>query len=1033
MTTAIFGRDNWVARLRDDVSRAVTSHGGLVLVSGEAGIGKTTLIGTAVEYARSLGALAAVGTCSGSQGTPMLWPWIQAFRALQRALGPADFDALSADVGLDPTDLAALDDPDGVAFTYFDAVATLLATISHRHPLVVIIEDLHWADVTSVHLLTFLARHTWFERILVIGTYRDTEIDPGREVHRELSRLTPQAGSIQLAGLDVEAVGALVHRVTGKHPPDSFVQRLHRRSGGNPFFVEQMARLWVSGHGEQALTPGVTDAVRRRLRPLAPPTLTLVQAAAVIENPTTLRVLAAVTGLPVDDCSSALAAALAARLLRTTGEGMYEFVHDLVRATVLTDLDAITEAQLHAAVVNALDDHPQAMLPGQAADHALRAGDLIEPERTVDLLIAAGRDANSRLDLRASVDFYRRAAALTTDPDRRTLIRLDLAGEMHFAAILNRSPRTDAVALMTEVLDEATHRSTVTAARVAVGLRSHSEVDRHRVMALLRSSAASLLRSPLPEADDDLYRAVVEHLADAARADADDEALSTMLSVHHAVLWHPGRAAERRRVMTELQTVARRHGDRTTEQFAASLLWVTMLEQNDAGYLEQYRAFATLAARYQTPIFAASEHIDGALIAGFRGRFDEAWERCGRAEEAVPQEQAFAWTLHYLRWVLHLRHGDLEQARQTLRLLADGAFHVEVLSAAQAVEEGRHREAIALLEHVHEDDERVPRILYDRVLALSAAGAGDGDLVARARDRLAQLSGTWSVDLYGMDLGGPVDLYLGLLDAAVGAHDRAVGFLERATRQAVHLSSPYWAARAQLALIEVLPADDPRRATVRETLLPLVAELDVPVFERRIGELSRPMASTASPHPQEGNVFCRQGASWQITWAGQAITLPHAKGLADLHTLLSASGSQIASTALLNPHRDPHVDAALRFGGEPVLDDTARQRYRTRLTELDELLDTAGLAGDIERRDQLLAERDALIAELRVAARLGGRPRRLGDETERARKTVTARIRDALRKIEAAHPALGEHLLASVSTGTFCSYRPADPVTWRLR
>ncbi|WP_166375834.1 ATP-binding protein [Aeromicrobium phragmitis] len=1035
MSTAIFGRDDWISRLRDDVARTVTSHGGLVLVSGEAGIGKTTLIGASIEHARSLGAVAAVGTCSSSQGTPMLWPWTQAFRALQRALGTAEFDALAADVGLDPTELGGIDDRSGPEFAFFDAVATLLAMISHRQPLVVVIEDLHWADATSVQLLEFLARHTWFERILVIGTYRDTEIDPAREAHRVLTALMPQAGTIQLAGLDLEAVGDLVHRVTGQHPPATFVQRLHHRSGGNPFFVEQTARLWASGHGEQALTPGVTDAVRSRLRPLPSATLALLQAAAVLGNPSTLRVLAAIAGQSIDDCSSALAAALTARLLRTTSEGVYEFVHDLVRETVLNDLDPATEARWHAAIVRVLDDHPQAVLPGQAAEHAVQAGELIDAERTVDLLVAAGRDANSRLDLPTSTGYYRQAAAITRDVERRALIRLDLAAEMHFAARLERTPRAEAVALLNELLDEATQRSPVTAARLALGLYSYSEIDRRRVMALLRTSSAALLSGPLPEADDDVYSAVVEHLAEAARADADDDSLSTMLSVHHAVLWRAGKAAQRQRVVAELQTVARRHGDRTTEQFAASLLWATMLEQNDPGYLEQYRAFAALASRYETPIFAASEHIDAALIAGFRGRFDEAWERCERGEKALPHERIFNWAVHYLRWVLHLRRGDGEQARHALSLLADSAFNYDVLCAAQAAEEGRYREALDLLERVDENGDGVPRILYDRVLALAAAGTGDAVLIDRARERLIALSGTWSVDLYGMELGGPIDLYLGMLETAAGHQHLAVEYLERAARQAEHLSSPFWAATAQLALIEALRDDDPRRHAVEERLVPTLADLDAPRLERRAAEvLSRPARPTERPaEPREGNEFRRDGALWRLGWKGEAVTLPHAKGLADLHTLITASGADISSADLLNPHHDPQVEATLRLRAEPVLDDTARQQYRTRLEELDELLDAAGLAGDVERRDALLVERTALIDELRAATRIGGRPRRLGDETERARKTVTARIRDALRKIDAAHPALGAHLRGSVNTGTFCSYRPSEPVDWRLR
>ena len=126
------------------------------------------------------------------------------------------------------------------------------------------------------------------------------------------------------------------------------------------------------------------------------------------------------------------------------------------------------------------------------------------------------------------------------------------------------------------------------------------------------------------------------------------------------------------------------------------------------------------------------------------------------------------------------------------------------------------------------------------------------------------------------------------------------------------------------------------------------------------------------------------------------------------------------------------VRAARRMGGDPVLDDEAKARYKRRLTQLDDEIDRATLRGDDARAATLDRERDALLTELRAAAGLAGRTRRLGDEAERARKTVTARIRDTLRKLDDQHPELAAHLRESVSTGATCVYQPGAPVRWTL-
>ena len=135
---------------------------------------------------------------------------------------------------------------------------------------------------------------------------------------------------------------------------------------------------------------------------------------------------------------------------------------------------------------------------------------------------------------------------------------------------------------------------------------------------------------------------------------------------------------------------------------------------------------------------------------------------------------------------------------------------------------------------------------------------------------------------------------------------------------------------------------------------------------------------------------------------------------------------------LLDPAAGPELVAARRLGGDPVLDEQAKESYRRRLTELDEAIDQADGRGDDRRAAALDQERAALLDQLRAAAGLAGRTRRLGDEAERARKTVGARIRHTLRRLDRRHPELAAHLRGAVSTGATCRYAPAEPVAWRL-
>jgi hypothetical protein len=174
-------------------------------------------------------------------------------------------------------------------------------------------------------------------------------------------------------------------------------------------------------------------------------------------------------------------------------------------------------------------------------------------------------------------------------------------------------------------------------------------------------------------------------------------------------------------------------------------------------------------------------------------------------------------------------------------------------------------------------------------------------------------------------------------------------------------------------------------------------------------------------------VLRRDGELWEVGYRGCTIHLRDAKGLHDLAALVRRPEVEVHVLDLASPQ------APRQSAGGPVLDARARTEYRRRLAQLDQEQAQAQQYRDESRHRQLTREREALLAELRTAAGLGGRARLLGgDVTERARKAVTSRLRDAIRRIQAASPELGAHLDRSVVTGTSCRYQPTEPVRWVL-
>jgi hypothetical protein len=180
-------------------------------------------------------------------------------------------------------------------------------------------------------------------------------------------------------------------------------------------------------------------------------------------------------------------------------------------------------------------------------------------------------------------------------------------------------------------------------------------------------------------------------------------------------------------------------------------------------------------------------------------------------------------------------------------------------------------------------------------------------------------------------------------------------------------------------------------------------------------------ASEATP-----NELRREGDVWRITYRGTPTMAKHSKGLADLAVLLERPGREVHVTELEGLPAE-----IVRGRGDDALDRRAIAAYKDRLTELAEALDDADAAHDLARAEMLRAEYDMLVDQLSGAVGLGGRRRPAGpDPVERLRKAVSARLRDAIRRLEANDAALGRHLANAIRTGMYCSYQPEEPTTW---
>ena len=456
---AFVGREAELATLRRHLHAALDGRGSLVLIGGEPGVGKTTLVRQLIAEAERSGALAVFGRCYEAEGTIPYAPFVE---MLEQALALMPPDVVREDMGDDAPEVARmvpelrrqfpdigepLELPPEQQRRYFlNGVSSFIARGSQRFPLVLVIDDIHWADEPTLLLTEHMASLVGGLRVLAVGTYRDVELDVSRPLAATVDRLLRErlVDRVPVRRFDREGVATMIEALAESAPPDPVVDAIFAETEGNPFFVEEVyrhlveeGRLFEDGRfrtdvevDELDVPESVRLVVGRRLERLAPETQKILAAGAVVGRGFSFELLERIVDGEPGAVLDAVEEAETAQIIVAEERDRtvhYTFGHELIRQTLLSGLSVVRRQRLHLAVadaIEAMDARARHERPSEIAGHLLQAGAAADPVRTAELLqLATDRafDAAAFEEALRSIDY----AIDTMDPgDRIGLARL---------------------------------------------------------------------------------------------------------------------------------------------------------------------------------------------------------------------------------------------------------------------------------------------------------------------------------------------------------------------------------------------------------------------------------------------------------------------------------------------------------------------------------------------------------------------------------------------------------------------------------
>jgi class 3 adenylate cyclase/tetratricopeptide (TPR) repeat protein len=857
----VVGRDAETQTIADAVARVAGAGGReVLLVSGEAGLGKTTLVAEASRAAFDSGARVLLGHCEEDLATPY-----QLFaEALGHYVTHAPEDELLAHVAAHGSELSRLvpalasrlphlppskaTDSDTERYLLFAAVVGLLAMMSQNTPVVLVLDDLQWADKGSLLLLRHLSATDQAMRMLILGTYRDSELSRTHPLLDTLASLHRQSGvsRIELVGLDDNAVVAFLEATAGYTLDDAGVGLAHavyHETDGNPFFVSEVLRhlsdtgaiyqdadgRWTADTSleQLALPDSVRDVIGARVGRLGQDAERVLSMAAVIGRDFDLDLLARSTTTLEDELLDTLEAAAAASLVRELADapGHYSFAHALVQHTLYEDLGPTRRARAHRQVAEALEelcgDRPGFRV-GELARHWTCATQPIDLTKAISYSRLAGDAALSALAPADALRYYAQALDLYHQaPDPDPLLGIDLAIGLGTA--------------QSQTGDPAFRQTLLDASRRAADLGDTKRL----VTAALANSRGWV--SSAGSVDSDKVE-ILELALDRLPVDGSDRALVLATLCTELVF---GATVERRQALaSEAVAIARASGDEAIIVRVLNTAFTS--DQGSEGALTWTADALMQAQRLGDPVqlfLAADRRSCAAARVGDIDEVDRCLEIMGATVEKLVQP-TLNWVLTFGRATRAQMAGDTDAAEQwaveafqigtdigepdvavivgaqlavvshqrgtmgeLVPFIIEGAADnpgLPVFFAALALayaEGGRIDDARQLLDELAATNFDVPMDVNWFTAMMSYSGAAiecrDPRYAGPLLEKLAPWADVWSTTM-GPTAEGPVSVTLGGLAAVLGRYDEANAYFAQSAASCERAKAKFFAARTDL-------------------------------------------------------------------------------------------------------------------------------------------------------------------------------------------------------------------------------------------
>ncbi len=860
------GREAETQELRATVDGAIAGRGRIAMVVGEQGIGKTRLAGEIETYSELRGAVVLWGRCTESEGAPSYWPWIQAIRSYVRTTDPeivrSELGSGASDIAQIVSEVASSDgvdapepqslDVEQARFRLFDSVTGFLINAARRTPVVIVLDDLHVADAPSLLLLRFLSAEIANARLLVLGTYRDTDLAPDHPLHETEAAVRRDRGYARIAlhGLTEGHVKALVEEAAHQtlEMPDelALVKAVYAQSEGNPYFTQEIIRhlvesgtiyqegdRWISDAKrieDLGIPQGIRAAVSRRLEALSQDCRALLTTAAVIGREFRLSVLEPVSELEHAVLMERLGEALDAAIVVPAPDevGRYTFAHGATRDALYEAPGRQRRIELHRQVAETLEEIYEDRIEshlGELAHHFAAAAEAGVADKAADYSWWAGERAAQVYAYEDAVEHLRRAIALFAAGDddltRRCELLLALGDALWRAGDTEKARETFVAAadLAKELsLPEQYGRAALGYGGGAGGFSVANQAE-EQLIGLLRTALAML-----PERDSVLRVRLTARLAVELHYYSGDprepEALSRqavemadrigdarlLLLATYSRQWAtmgPDGLEERLAAGEEIIRLARLADDEEMAFHGHHLRLIALMELADLQAVDsEIRACARLARELRQPRYEWQVTSFRAMRAVMQGRFDEG-QRLADSAFAIGQRGlgevamvVFGAHAFMLRWadgrLAELKEGG-EMFAATYRDSAWPAAFAFLLTEIDEIDEARERFAALAaggFAGIRRDSNWLTAMACLSVASVALEDAAAG---SRLHELLLPYAEGCVPILSGVGCMGSTHAYLGFAAHAAGRLDDAIASYERALEENARIGAAFLA------------------------------------------------------------------------------------------------------------------------------------------------------------------------------------------------------------------------------------------------